>query len=143
MFCGGCSFNWTVRDPPVDASTDATVTDADDAVDGTILDAGAPADATSLPDAADATCGNLAQAITNAEPGARSCALASGECTTAITDACKCNLYVATAGSSGANKLHAAITNYTNAGCTPECDACSPVTGSCIDQANSSMMCFP
>lgn len=129
---GGCAYDWEVVWGPEGGVSDvATISDSGwDGARGAV-------DASSCPD--------LTARVAAARDVARTCALASGQCTTTVKDACGCPVFIAVAGSTAATDYEAAIAAYRGAGCKPTCATCPalPTAGVCLDNASSQERCNP
>lgn len=136
-----CALDWDVRPDPgtgpdvitpgtsAEAGPDATESDA--ATDGTTAEA--------------SDCEPLLASVASAKALARSCQLASGQCTTTVKDECDCDVVVALASSPKTDDYLAAVAAY-RASCTPACAACPqlgvPGTWLCL-QSGAEIRCSP
>lgn len=136
-----CALDWDVRPAPV-TSSDVLVPEAatEAAADATGTDAETDAAETDA-----AQCEPLLADVAAKKTLARSCQLASGQCTTTVKDECDCDVIVALASGSKTDDYVAAVAAY-RASCTPSCVACPqlgvPGTWACL-QSGGEIRCTP
>lgn len=136
-----CS-DWTVRQPPVDASLADTASGEKGPEDGGVSDDVVVADA--APETPPSVCESLEDAIAKALLEATRCNVGS-PCPDSIIDACDCAKFVARGDSGAAAKFSAAVVAFQESGCPrpASCPAfCSPTASSQCLFVDAGGFCF-
>lgn len=147
-FMAGCSLDFTVRPDPADGGSpqdggpDANQPDGDSGGDVTVADAG---DASSADVDAAVDCKGLADDVDAKLKAARTCVLASGQCTTTLKNQCDCDVVIASNGSTQASSYQDAVAKFKSSGCVLGCTGtcASTANRNCLQGGGGDTLCFP
>lgn len=144
----GCSLDFTVRPQPADGGSPSDagpdVTEPDGDATGPDVDAGDASDGATEDADASIDCKALADDVDAKLKTARTCVLASGQCTSVVKNQCDCDVVIASSGAAATSSYQDAVAKFKASGCVLGC------TGTCASTANrnclqngSDVLCFP